>query len=86
MEKPNEDDSLLGHYDDDPFAEIPTLNDVTDEQMLAMYDDPEYLKLQREAHGDLVTDEEFEVDIEKHKEWLRTCIAMQEEEDEEEYG
>ncbi len=86
MEKPNEDDSLLGHYDDDPFAEIPTLNDVTDEQMLAMYDDPETLKLAREGFGDHFTDEEFEVHTEKFKEWLRTCIAMREEEDEEEYG
>ncbi|MEI8391413.1 MAG: hypothetical protein WCG40_02840 [Actinomycetes bacterium] len=85
MEKPNEDDSLLGHYDDDPFAEIPTLNDVTDEQMLAMHDDPEHLKFLRK-HDEHKTDEQFEVDIEQHKGWLRTCIAMREEEDEEEYG
>jgi len=51
-----------------------------------MYDDPEALKLDREGYGDYFTDEEFEVHIEKHKEWLRTCIAMREEEDEEEYG
>jgi hypothetical protein len=77
------ENGLLGHYDDNPFADVSTIRDVTDEQMLAMYDDPGHLKLLREAHGDSVTDEEFEVDVKKHIAWLKTCIAMREEEDEE---
>jgi len=75
-----DDDSygVLDHEDDDPLYGLPELG-ATDEEMLEMYDDEEFLERLREGMGD-ISDEEFAKEVESFKERLRETIAANNEE------
>lgn len=69
---------LLGHTNDDPLYGLPELG-ATDEEMLEMSEDPEFLKKLREGLSRL-TDEEFEELVSSTREALRETIAANDEE------
>ena len=74
----SDDEGLLGHEDDDPLYGLPEVG-ATDEEMLEMLEDPEFLKKLREGLSRL-TDEEFEESVSATRETLRETIAANEEE------
>jgi len=77
--EPEDDlDGVLDHEDDDPLYGLPELG-ATDEEMLEMYDDKEFLELLRKGYGD-ITDEEFADEVRSSKESLRETIAANNEE------
>ena len=69
---------LLGQINHDPFHGIPEVGG-TDEQMLALCSDKEYLAEVRAKFGDSVTDEEFAAMNEAFAESLRATIAANDE-------
>ena len=71
-------DFLLGHEDDDPLYGLPEVG-ATDEEMLEMMEDPEFLMELRKGLSRL-TDEEFEESVSATRETLRETIAANEEE------
>ena len=77
----NDDDEedFLDHYDDDPFHDIPPLG-ATDEEMLAMQDDEDFLARLRKGRGNSDTDEEFAALIQRFKDRLSETIAANREE------
>lgn len=79
MSKKNEGAGLLPHTNDDPFHGIPEVGG-TDEQMLALMGDKEYLAQARAKLGDSVTDEKFAAMNEAFVEALRATIAANNEE------
>lgn len=74
MSKKNEGAGLLPHTNDDPFHGIPEVGG-TDEQMLALMGDREYLAEARAKLGDSVTDEKFAAMNEALVEALKATIA-----------
>jgi len=75
----NQDEELLDHYDDDPFHGVPPLG-ATDEEMLAMQDDEDFLARLRKTRGNIDTDEEFAALVQRFKDRLSETIAANREE------
>lgn len=75
----DDDEGLLGHYDDDPFFDIPELG-ATDEEMLAMGEDKEYIKLLAESLGVDPNDEKFLASHAAFQRQLAATIAANREE------
>lgn len=69
---------LLEHENDDPLCGLPEVG-ATDEEMLALCSDKEYLAEVRAKFGDSVTDEEFAAMNEAFVECLRATIAANDE-------
>ena len=74
---------ILNVRNEDPLFDLEDFDDperavencVRDDlEMLAMFEDPDFLKQLREAFGDRITDEKFEAENEKFKRQLRATI------------
>jgi hypothetical protein len=68
---------LLEHENDDPLCGLPEIC-ATDEEMLQMMEDPEFLKKLRQGLSRL-TDEQFEASVSSTREALRETIAANDE-------
>lgn len=77
-EQDDDGGGLLGQVNHDPFHGIPEVGG-TDEQMLALCSDKEYLAEARAKLGDSVTDEKFAAMNEALVEALRATIAANDE-------
>ncbi len=75
----NRDEEPLDHYDDDPFHNVPPLG-ATDEEMLAMQDDEDFLARLRKGRGNIDTDEEFAALTKRFKNRLSETIVANREE------
>ena len=74
-----QDDGLLDHEDDDPFFDIPELG-PTDEEMLAMSSDKDFLKMLAEAFGTDPDDPKFVAEEAAFRRQLEATIAANREE------